>query len=979
VTSFRQRFVGATELPKSLTEFDVEQSFQLSNDDLEAIRKRFRTTGRLAAAIQLTVIRTTGRPLDRLTNVPRALLRSLCGALGIQETSIASLKTLYGRQSTLYEHQAWARQASGFTEIDEDALAKCALTLGRLAGTASSVDELVKQAEIWLFDQGRMLPGDRVLRDLARQAYLAIDEAALHTIREQVGVPGIEKAIKAVFSMRRGRTGGTVLEWLKGSPGKHGPSGLTEVTDKITFLKDLGVDRWTLDAIPNARLRAYGQAVVHRPPSETKRLKPETQSIEVICFLRMTLLELTDVALYIAARRVCDLVRRASTKVQGKQTRGLTHYREKQEQIRQVLHEEGPDAEQKLEALKQLVPKDDVEPRYSRAALVRQALVEDNNRVQALLNGLTGLDLQGRANVPSLKQIDVLRDLKARGVKDLPTDFDLTITDPVWHDLLRDENRVKAHAALRACALMSVRKDLRGGKLWIEHSLDYRNREGLLIPPEQWKKERGQFISALNLVMDPRKLLEVIRANLDAGLAGLAEALRTGKVEIDDQAQFRLPALVPLEGDDQVRRARDAMFNAIGECQFSDMIVEVDVHVGLTETLLGRKANSVQELLGCYGALLAHGTENDAKGVAAMVPGLEVAHVTSAMRALEAADRLRKANDRVVAFQKRFPIAEHWGKGDKASADMMSLDASKHLFNARIDPRRRTYAVGIYTHVLSTYGVIYDQPIVLNERQAGAAVEGVERYNATVEDGIRLSLLAVDTHGYTNVAMAVAKLLGFDLCPQLRNLSERRLFVPRRMEVPDTLAMATVDDISERAIIKGWDELLRLIASIRVGRVSPKFVLEKMGSAAQGDPLHKAADHLGKLLRSLYLCDFFSNEDFRREIHTLLNRGESVHQLQRAVFHGRVLPERGRRSDEMRAISGSHALLTNIVIAWNTMKMQEVVDRWKKAKTPVDDAWLRRMGPVHFGNINFRGTMSFGIDRHAATLLQRRQVELKRA
>ena len=36
------------------------------------------------------------------------------------------------------------------------------------------------------------------------------------------------------------------------------------------------------------------------------------------------------------------------------------------------------------------------------------------------------------------------------------------------------------------------------------------------------------------------------------------------------------------------------------------------------------------------GALLAHGTENDAKGVAAMVPGLEVAHVTSAMRALEA-------------------------------------------------------------------------------------------------------------------------------------------------------------------------------------------------------------------------------------------------------------------------------------------------------------------------------------------------------
>jgi hypothetical protein len=36
-----------------------------------------------------------------------------------------------------------------------------------------------------------------------------------------------------------------------------------------------------------------------------------------------------------------------------------------------------------------------------------------------------------------------------------------------------------------------------------------------------------------------------------------------------------------------------------------------------------------------YGALLAHGTENDAKGVAAMIPGLEVSHISSAMRSLE--------------------------------------------------------------------------------------------------------------------------------------------------------------------------------------------------------------------------------------------------------------------------------------------------------------------------------------------------------
>ena len=85
--------------------------------------------------------------------------------------------------------------------------------------------------------------------------------------------------------------------------------------------------------------------------------------------------------------------------------------------------------------------------------------------------------------------------------------------------------------------------------------------------------------------------------------------------------------------------------------------------------------------------------------------------------------------------------------------------------------------------------------------------------------------------------------------------------------------------------------------------------------------------------------------ELSREIHTLLHRSESVHQLQRAVYSGKAAPERGRRGDEMRAISGSHAPLTNIVLAWNTSRMHEVVERLKHDGTRMEDVWLRRIGP----------------------------------
>ena len=74
----------------------------------------------------------------------------------------------------------------------------------------------------------------------------------------------------------------------------------------------------------------------------------------------------------------------------------------------------------------------------------------------------------------------------------------------------------------------------------------------------------------------------------------------------------------------------------------------------------------------------------------------------------------------------------------------MSLDASKHLYDARVDPKRRVHGVGVYQTVLDQWGIPYDQPLPLLRRQVGAALEGVVRQRVTP-----IRSLAVDTHGHT--------------------------------------------------------------------------------------------------------------------------------------------------------------------------------------------------------------------------------------
>jgi len=255
--------------------------------------------------------------------------------------------------------------------------------------------------------------------------------------------------------------------------------------------------------------------------------------------------------------------------------------------------------------------------------------------------------------------------------------------------------------------------------------------------------------------------------------------------------------------------------------------------------------------------------------------------------------------------------------------------------------------------------------MVLNDRQAGAAIEGVVR-----DERWETAQLAVDTHGYTDVAMALARGVGLDLCPRLKELSDRHLFVPRGSEIPENLKGICHATIDPTKAARHWDAMVHLFASVHSGHSSAITVLARYGSAARGDPLYEAMVHVGKLLRTVFLCDYFVNEAFRRELLRVLNRGETVNALKRAIYVGRVASYQAKQHEEMQAVADALSLLANLVMAWNTMKMQSVLDRWNaRRSTAVPPGLIGRIAPTRTEGINLRGVFTFPIEQYQAQLL----------
>ena len=196
--------------------------------------------------------------------------------------------------------------------------------------------------------------------------------------------------------------------------------------------------------------------------------------------------------------------------------------------------------------------------------------------------------------------------------------------------------------------------------------------------------------------------------------------------------------------------------------------------------------------------------------------------------------------------------------------------------------------------------------------------------------------------------------------PAAGGVEKRKLYLPKGLEIPQILQPIVAETVSRRAIGRGWEGLLRLSASVKHGWDSATAALDRFSSAAAGDPVYNAGDALGRLLRTLYLCDYLSNPVFRMEVLDLLNQGEAVHSLQRAIHNGMITAKQGRTTEELGTISGALTLLANIVMAWNTHHLQAMIDR---APSEHPDEVVSRLAPIGHKHINMRGILTFDLAR----------------
>ena len=170
--SWQTTYLGLKDLPRELSAFELQTFFTYSRAEREVIDTRYGITHKLGLALHLGFLRMSGRSLNAIRVMPGSLWTHLGKELGVRPPELASLKALYGRRSTLFEHQQLAQETLGFRWLTEHQRRAFVRALRDEVTRLSDKDQLLMFARRWLYDHKLLIEHDRALRS---QIAVAVD------------------------------------------------------------------------------------------------------------------------------------------------------------------------------------------------------------------------------------------------------------------------------------------------------------------------------------------------------------------------------------------------------------------------------------------------------------------------------------------------------------------------------------------------------------------------------------------------------------------------------------------------------------------------------------------------------------------------------------------------------------------------------------------------------------------------------------
>ena len=402
--------------------------------------------------------------------------------------------------------------------------------------------------------------------------------------------------------------------------------------------------------------------------------------------------------------------------------------------------------------------------------------------------------------------------------------------------------------------------------------------------------------------------------------------------------------------------------------ELPEIVLEIAVRTGFTDAFAhinDRNARAEDIMVSLCAVLLGEATNTGMEPLARNdVPALRRDRLSWIGQNYMRNETIAPANARLVSEQNGIELAQRWGGGDVASADGMRFVVPVRTVHAGPNPKYYGFSKGI-----TWYNMMSNQFTGLN----GIVVPGTLRDSlfllATVleqQTELQPTQIMSDHRAYSDIVFGLFRLAGFRFSPRLADLGGARFWrIDPKADYGRLNAVAR-HQIKQHLIPPQWDDILRLMGSLKMGRVPVTGIMRTLQVGDRQTALANAIAEFGRIDKTIHMLTTIDDETKRRGTLIQLNRHEGRHSLARAVFHGKRGELRQRYREGQEDQLGALGLVVNIIVLWNTIYMDAVLKQLRAEGYPVRDEDVVRLAPTIRKHINMNGRYSFAIPESVA-------------
>jgi TnpA family transposase len=977
VSIVRHPRTGFENLPVDLTRAELFRYFTFSDKDCVEIVFCRGAQNRIGFALLLGGVRLLGRfPFD-FDLLPKDLLAHVCGQLDVEVPLFLSYPQ---RRSTRQEHIDRIRQYLGlrpFTESDPETV-KAFIDEQVRAG--ARLHQLLPHTEKRIRQQHIVLPGVTVLEKLIATARTEAEEKIFQEIGSRISEELKRRILSLLQKSPNQRF--SPFQQLQQAAGRPSPDAFDKELDALEKVTAILPEIIDLSDLAPALLERFAASVSGLPTQAVQRIGETKRVALLLCWLWRLRTELIDTALTMGNELIAGVFRRARNAAMEEQKRQF-------KRLGPVLRLCG---EVVSVLLDQTVadPRGEVFRRYSQERIV--SLSEECQTLARPSDAIHDVELRKRysyvrqfaprlleaftlraiaPNEPLLEAVGYLREHNQSKRRNLDDDVPLEFVPAAWKNRVCPEPGKVDRAMWEICLLEQLRQALKSGNVHVPHSRAFQPLETYLLSREQWQGDRVALAQAHQLPLDfdshwP-KLADLLRdelRKLDESLPGNPELeIRDGEIHLAKLEKNPVP--------ESAEALKNTLRRRLQRRHLTDLLLEVNGWTGFLRsfTPLTSARNvaetDISEQVALLTCLIAEGCNIGLSDMTVLGPGFSYDRLEEVYATYIREETLARATAVLVNFQLQQPLAQKWGQGMTSSSDARVYGVPVRALNAAFHPKYFASGgrgINVYTHISDLWIPFYTQVITCHVRQATYILDGL-LYHAT---RLQPHEHYTDTHGYTELIFALCHLLGIRFAPRIKDLPEQRLWrLPDEQEfqnIGDTFA----GELNVNLIRETWDEMLRLVASIKTGEVRASLIVGKLAAASRRNKLYRGLQELGRLVKTAYLADYLRSRELRRKVLLGLNKGELLNDLARKLFFGGQGEMRDRTyEDQLNAASSLNLLLAAIVVC-NTVHMQACIRRLQADGEAVSDDDLRYLSPLMRRHLGLYGQYNFNVKRFAS-------------